>query len=132
MLLVKALVLLLSSAICFVCLFFSVRLLEPIQDIFFGKIQAKRDVLRITLTWIFLMVLGLDFFAIAGFSFRIPTQDWTLEKLLINVIFIGIILAVLDLMIIPISLMGIFWNYFITGKFRDWLFQRLQEQKRKK
>lgn len=121
----------LSNAIIFslsvvasaISLFFVLKLIEPMQDIYFGKISSAKETFRITIVFLFLSMAMIYGFIVAFFIFQNPYDDLTVREILS----LGIILLVT----IPVSLIGIYWSYFSVGKYRNWLFRWLRRRSSK-
>lgn len=110
----------LSILVCAISLFFVLRLIEPMQDIYFGKISSIKEIFRITIVFIFLITIMMYGFMVAFFIFQNPSDDLTIRELLS--------LGIVPLITIPVSLIGIYWSYFSVGRSRNWLFRWLRRR----
>ena len=108
----------LSAIVSAVCLFFALRLFEPMQDIYFGRILSNKEVFRVTATFIFLILVAIDGSVVAFFVFQN----------LFNVLSVREIISfgIISLIVFPVSLIGVYWSYFLAGRYRNWLFPRLR------
>ena len=104
-----------------VCLFFALRLFEPMQDIYFGKISSNKEVFQITIKFILLFTFALFGFVVAFSTFENQFDHVTIREILL--------FGLMPLAIIPIMLIGATWSYFVAGRYRGWLYPRLQEHR---
>jgi len=110
----------LSAIVSAVSLFFALRLFEPMQDIYFGRILSNKEVFRVTATFTFLILVAIDGFAVAFIVFQN----------LFNVLSVSEIISfgIISLIVFPVSLIGAYWSYFLAGRYRNWLFPRLRRR----
>ena len=113
------LILLVSLTMAVFCLFPVSRLLEPWQDIYLGITVSKKEVFRITFAVITLISFSVYFGIIAFFTIQYPFMNW-------NVPFI-MMLMIIPVGTIFISFAGVYWSYFLIGKFRNWLYDKYQK-----
>jgi len=120
MLLSNTIIFFLSIIACALSLFFVLKLIEPMQDIYFGKISSPKEIFRITMVFLFLSTAMIYGFIVAFFIFQNPYYDLTVREILS--------LGIIPLITIPVSLIGIYWSYFSVGGYRKWLFRWLRRR----
>lgn len=119
----NSLILFISLIVVTLCLFSLFRSLENFQDIYLGITTSKKEIFRITLVQAFLSSFSVYLGLIIFFTIMRPYENWTINSL--------VVLAVIPLITISISLIGSYWGFFLTNKYRNWLYKRLSKKSRR-
>ena len=98
------------------CVFLLLRHIDPLQDIYFGKLSSRKSTFVLTIRFSALSCIGVYSAILVFLILSSPRHQLALSE--------AASLLCIPAAAFPVAVVGSYWSYYASGRYRQWLAKR--------